>query len=68
MFDALRVDKDNIGEAKEYFGEFGTKDVSRDPAVVILELQQRKHEQGQLLRKRRARGQGRRRAWWLGCL
>lgn len=68
VFDALRVGEDDIGDAKECFGEFGTKDVSRDPAVVILELQQRKHEQEQLLQKVRARQEGRRRASWLGCL
>lgn len=56
VFDALRVGQEDTGEVKECFGEFGTKDVSRDPAVVILELQQRRHEQEQLLQKLRARG------------
>lgn len=64
VFDALRMgDKEDTGEC---FSEFGAKDVSRDPEVVILELEQRKYEQEQLLQKRRARADGcRRRAWWL---
>lgn len=33
------------------YGEFGAKDVARDPAVVVLELEQRRYEQVQLLRK-----------------
>lgn len=68
VFDTPTLDEGDIGEAKECFGEFGTKDVSRDPAVVILELQQRKQEQEQLLQKLRARGEGRPHSSWLGCL
>lgn len=69
VFDALRAGQDDTGEVKECFGEFGNKDVSRDPAVVILELQQRRHEQEQLLQKLRARGdEGGHCAWRLECL
>lgn len=65
VFDALRTGED-LAEPKECFTEFGKKDVSRDPKVVIRELDQRKYEQEQLLMKLRARG-GRcgRRSWWL---
>lgn len=74
VFDALRIGEadigeEDIGEVKECFSEFGGKDVSRDPEVVILELDQRKYEQEQLLQKLRARGDGcGRRSGWLECL
>lgn len=64
VFDALRVGEDDIGEVKECFGEFGGKDVSRDPAIVILELDQRKHEQEQLLQKLKGRRDGDRVCWF----
>lgn len=65
VFDALKTGED-VAEPKECFSEFGKKDVSRDPEVVILELDQRKYEQEQLLMKLRARGgRGSRRSWWL---
>lgn len=57
VFDALRTHEDPA-EPKECFTEFGKKDVSRDPEVVIGELDQRKHEQEQLLMKLRAREAG----------
>lgn len=63
VFDALRTNED-LAEPKECFTEFGKKDMSRDPEVVIRELDQRKHEQQQLLMKIRARGdRGGRRSW-----
>lgn len=64
VFDALRMgDEEDTGEC---FSEFGAKDVSRDPEGVILELEQRKYEQEQVLQKRRAGADGcRRRSWWL---
>lgn len=69
VFEALKVGEEEVGEVKECFGEFGTEDVSRDPAVVMLELQQRRHEQERLLQKLRARGdEGCRRAWGLQFL
>lgn len=55
VFDALKVGEEDIGEVKECFSEFGGKDISRDPAVVLLELDQRKYEQEQLLQKLRGR-------------
>lgn len=54
VFDALRVG-DDLSDGTESYGEFGGKDVARDPAVVVLELEQRKYEQVQLLQKMRAR-------------
>lgn len=49
---------------KECFGEFGAKEISRDPAVVMLELGQRRYEQERVLEKRRARrGGGGGRSW-----
>lgn len=68
VFDGLRTGED-LAEPKECFTEFGKKDVSRDPEVVIRELDQRKYEQEQLLMKLRARGgRGGRRSWWLECV
>lgn len=58
VYDALRLGEEVIGEVNECFGEFGGKDVSRDPAVVVLELGQRKYEQEQLLQKLRVRENG----------
>lgn len=58
VYDALRVWEDDGAESKECFGEFGGEDVSRDPAVVMLELQDRRHEQEQLLQKLRGMGGG----------
>lgn len=59
VYDALRLGEEVvIGELNECFGEFGGKDVSRDPAVVVLELGQRKYEQEQLLQKLRVRENG----------
>lgn len=55
VFDALQVAEEDVGEGKECYTEFGGKDVSRDPAVVLLELDQRKYEQQQLLQKLRGR-------------
>lgn len=54
VFDAMTVG-DDLGDATECYGEFGGKDVARDPAVVVLELEQRRYEQVQLLLKMRAR-------------
>lgn len=54
VFDALGVWND-LSDGTECYGEFGSKDVARDPAVVVLELDQRKYEQVQLLQKMRAR-------------
>lgn len=54
VFDALRVG-DDLSDGTECYGEFGGNDVARDPAVVVLELGQRKYEQVQLLQKMRAR-------------
>lgn len=51
VFDALCVGDDGM----ECYGEFGGKDVARDPAVVVLELEQRRCEQVRLLQKMRAR-------------
>lgn len=72
VYDALRCgdgDGEDITEPKECFTEFGAKDVSRDPEVVIQELEQRRYEQEQLLMKRGTRG-GRcgRRSWGLECV
>lgn len=54
LFDPLEVG-DDIQEDKECYGELGGRDESRDPEVVILELDQRKFEQEQLLLKIRGR-------------
>lgn len=54
VFDSLRVG-DDLSDGTECYGEFGGKDVVRNPAVVVLELEQRKYEQVQLLQKMRAR-------------
>lgn len=54
VFDALRVG-DNLSDGTECYGEFGGKDIARDPEVVVLELEHRKYEQVQLLQKMRAR-------------
>lgn len=40
-----------VADVKQFYGEFGGKDESRDPEIVILELDQRKYEQEQLLLK-----------------
>lgn len=69
VFDALETDEgvgEDLAQPKECFTEFGGKDVSRDPELVIRELDQRKYEQGQLLVKLRARGG--RRLWRLKCV
>lgn len=66
VFDALKVGEEDIGEVKECFSEIGGKDESRDPAVVMLELDQRKYEQEQLLHKLRGReGRGGIGSGWL---
>ncbi|KAL0630768.1 hypothetical protein Q9L58_010383 [Maublancomyces gigas] len=50
--DALQVTEEDTDEQeKEHYGQFGGKDETRDPAIVILEHDQRKHEQQQLLQK-----------------
>lgn len=54
VFDSLRAGNE-LSEGTECYGEFGGNDVARDPAVVVLELEQRKYEQVQLLQKMRAR-------------
>lgn len=59
VFDALRAGEgvsEDFTEPKECFRECGEKDVSRDPQVVMRELEQRKQEQEQVLMKRAARG------------
>lgn len=50
--DALWVGEDE-GGGLEAYGEFGGKDEPRDPAVVLLEMDQRRSEQERLLRKLR---------------
>lgn len=51
VFDEVALGED----PGECYGEFGGKDVARDPAVVVLELEQRRYEQAQLLQKMRER-------------
>lgn len=53
VFDELAV-PDDPGDGMECYGELGGQDIARDPAVVVLELEQRRYEQVQLLQKLRA--------------
>lgn len=62
VVDGVALGEEEEQEGSEWFGEFGGKDVVRDPQVVLLELERRRGEQMQLLRKMRRGGR------WVGVM